>query len=129
MKTRQNVRKELILFSFFLFPAVFFYLSPVLIVQASAKGIMNGSLIVFVLLFASALVFGRGYCGRVCPAARCQEAMFLARNKKVTKGDFVKWVLWVPWIGAIVLVTLKAGGYQQIDFFYQTTHGFSIGNV
>jgi ferredoxin-type protein NapH len=129
MKTRQNIRKGLIVFSFFLFPAVFFYLSPLLIIQASAKGIMNGSFIVFILLFASALVFGRGYCGWVCPAAGCQEAMFLARNKKVAKGDFVKWVLWVPWIGAIVILALKAGGYQEVDFFYQTTHGFSIGNV
>ena len=79
MNTRQNVRKGLVLFSFFIFPAVFYYLSPVLILEASAEGIINGSSIVFMGLFVSALVLGRGYCGWVCPAAGCQEAMFLAQ--------------------------------------------------
>ena len=43
MKTRQKIRKGLILLSFFLFPAIFYYLSPVLIIQASSKqtGVTN----------------------------------------------------------------------------------------
>ena len=51
MKYRQKLRKGIILFSFFLFPAIFYYMSPVLIVQATAKGIINGSFIMFGLLF------------------------------------------------------------------------------
>ena len=129
MKTRQKIRKGIILFSFFLFPAVFYYLSPVLIIQASSKGIINGSFIVFSLLFIGSLFLGRGYCGWVCPAAGCQEAMFSARDKKVTRGDYVKWLIWVPWISSIVLLAVRAGGYNKIDFFYMTTHGLSIGNI
>jgi polyferredoxin len=129
MKTRQRIRKGLILFSFFLFPAIFYYLSPVLIVQASSKGIINGSLILFIGMFLSSLFLGRGYCGWVCPGAGCQEAIFLARDKMVRRGDLLKWFIWIPWISSIVVVAIRAGGYSQIDFFYMTTHGFSIGDI
>jgi ferredoxin-type protein NapH len=129
MNRRQKFRKGLILFSFFLFPAVYYYLSPVLIIQASAQGIINGSFLVFCLLFLGSLLFGRGYCGWVCPGAGCQEAIFMAQNKKITKGDLVKWFIWIPWIGAIIALATKAGGYRQVEFFYQTTRGFSIANL
>ena len=129
MKTRQKIRKGLILFSFFLFPVIFYYLSPVLIIQASSQGIINGSFIVFILMFLSSLYLGRAYCGWVCPGAGCQEAIFSARDKNVSQGDSIKWLIWVPWISSIVLLAIRSGGYKKIDFFYQTTHGLSIGNV
>jgi polyferredoxin len=128
-KTRQKMRRGIILFSFFLFPAIFYYLSPVVIIRASSKGIINGSFVLFVLMFISSLFLGRGYCGWVCPAAGCQEAIFIARDKKVEKGDYLKWFIWVPWISSIVLLAIRSGGYSKIDFLYMTTHGFSIGNT
>ena len=128
MKTRQKIRNGIILSAFFLFPAVFYYFSPVLIINATLEGIINGSFIIFILLFISSLIFGRAFCGWVCSAAGCQEVIFLARDKKVKKGDFVKWILWIPWISSIVILAVKAGGYQKIDFFFATTHGLSIGN-
>jgi ferredoxin-type protein NapH len=129
MKKRQKIRKGIILVSFFLFPATFYYLSPVLIIQASSKGVINGSFVLFCLMFISALFFGRGYCGWVCPGAGCQEAISLARDKKVTRGDHIKWFIWVPWISTIVLLAIRFGGYNKVDFFYMTTHGLSIGNI
>ncbi len=129
MKKRQRIRKSLILVSFFLFPAIFYYLSPVLIIEASSKGIINGSFILFSLMLISSLFLGRGYCGWVCPGAGCQEAIFPARDKKVTRGDWIKWAIWVPWVGFIAVCAIRAGGYKVIDFFYQTTNGLSIGNV
>jgi polyferredoxin len=126
---RQKVRKGIILFSFFLFPATFYYLSPVLIIEASSKGIINGSFIMFSLMFISSLFLGRAYCGWVCPGAGCQEAISTARDKKITKGDVIKWIIWIPWIAAIIILTIRAGGYREIHFFYQTTHGLSIGDV
>lgn len=118
-----------ILLSFFLFPATFYYLSPVLIVQAATQGIVSGSFIMFGLLFISALFLGRAFCGWVCPAAGCQEALFPARDRRITRGDFIKWIIWVPWISAIAVLAVRRGGYERIDFFYQTTYGFSIGDV
>lgn len=129
MNTRQKTRKGIILFSFFLFPAIFFYLSPVLIIQASSKGIINGSFIVFILMFISSLFLGRGYCGWVCPGAGCQEALFLAKNNPVKRGDYFKWLIWVPWISSIALLAIRSGGYNKIDFFYMTTHGLSVADI
>ena len=129
MKKRQKIRKGLILLSFFLFPAIFYYLSPVLIVQAGAEGVINGSFILFILMFFSSLFLGRGYCGWVCPAAGCQEAIFPARDKKVIKGDYIKWLIWIPWVSVIGTLAIRAGGYRKIDFFYMTSYGFSVTDV
>jgi len=129
MNIRQNIRRGIVLFSFFLFPATFYYMSPYLIVESTAKGIVNGSFIVFSLLFLSSFVLGRGFCGWVCPGGGCQEAILLARTRKVKSGDFIKWIIWIPWISAIVVVAIKRGGYEKVDFFYQTKFGFSISDV
>ena len=99
MKTRQKIRAGSILLSFFLFPATFYYLSPVLILQTANEGIINGSFIMFGLLFFSSLVLGRAFCGWVCPGAGCQEAIFQANDRKVTRGNFIKWMIWILWIG------------------------------
>jgi polyferredoxin len=80
-------------------------------------------------MFISSLFLGRAYCGWVCPGAGCQEAIFPVRDKKVTGGDWIKWLIWAPWIGAIVLLAIRSGGYEKIDFFYMTTHGLSIGDI
>lgn len=129
MEARQKTRKGFILVSFFLFPATYYYFSPVLILEASSKGIINGSFIVFLALFVSSLFLGRAYCGWICPAAGCQESIFSARNKKVTKGNMIKWLIWVPWLIIIATLAIRAGGYKQVNFLFQTTHGFSIGDV
>ncbi len=115
--------------SFFLFPAVFYYLSPYLIIDATIRGVINGSFIFFILLFLSSLFLGRAYCGWVCPAAGCQEALFPAINKKITKGNFIKWIIWIPWISAITILAIKNQGYHEIDFFYRTKFGLSIDSV
>jgi hypothetical protein len=62
MKTRQKIRTGTILLSFFLFPVTFYYLSPGLIVEAAIKAIVNGSFIMFGLLFVSSLFLDRAYC-------------------------------------------------------------------
>jgi len=129
MKNRQKLRKGIILFSFFLFPATFYYFSPVLIIMAAAEGIINGSFIMFGLLFISSLVLGRAFCGWICAAGGCQEMIFSARDKRVTKGNYIKWIIWLPWISSIVILAIRGGGYAKVDFFYQTTYGFSIGGL
>jgi len=88
-KIRQRIRTGIILFSFFIFPAVYYYMSPYLIVDAAAKGIINGSFIIFSLLSLSSLVLGRGFCGWVCPAGGCQEALFPARKRKLHQMDYL----------------------------------------
>ena len=129
MKKRQKIRKGLIIFSFLLFPATFFYLSPYKIIEATIEGIINGSFIFFIVQFLSSLFFGRGFCGWVCPGAGCQEALFQVNDKMIKKGDFVKWIIWIPWICAIIIIAAMKGGYTKIEPLYQTKFGLSITNV
>ncbi len=96
--------------------------------DAASKGIVNGSFMVFTLLFISSFISGRAYCGWICPAAGCQEALSKVRTKRVTRGNFIKWIIWIPWITLIGVVAIKNQGFKKIDFFYQTTHGLSIGD-
>ena len=129
MTKRQKTRKSILLILFFLFPAVYYYFSPYLAVAASAQGIVSGSLLVFGLLFPSSLFIGRAFCGWVCPAGAAQDFIMQSNNKKVKKGDFIKWIIWVPWIALIIILILRHSGLPKIKPFYQTTYGFSIGDV
>ena len=123
LKRRQRIRKTIILISFILFPATFYYLSPYLIIQATLNGIIAGSFILFLLLFFSSLLLERAFCGWVCPAGCVQDFILPINNRKIKKGNIIKWIIWVPWILAIILLAIKNGGYKQIDPFYQTTFG------
>ena len=129
MKTRQKIRKTLILISFLFFPATFFYLSPYLIIDGTLKGIISGSFLFFSLLFISSLFLGRAFCGWICPAGGAQNIVIHINDRKIKKGNIIKWLIWVPWIITIVLLAIKNGGYQKVDPLYQTTYGFSIGDI
>ena len=125
---RQKIRKAVIIISFFLFPITINYFSPYVIIKGASRGIINGSFIVFILLFLSSLFLGRLWCAWLCPAAGLQEACF-SINAKPTHGgkfDFIKWGIWIPWVSIIVIMAISAGGYQTVDFFYATDSGISV---
>ena len=96
--TRQKIRKALIIISLLLFPITLDYLSPYLIIEGTAKGIITGSFIVFSFMFLSSLFLGRAFCGWLCPGAGLQETCFAVRDKRVTKGNWIKYLIWVPWV-------------------------------
>ena len=85
---RQRIRKTILIITFLLFPAIFYYLSPYLIVEGTLKGIITGSFIVFVFMFISSLLLGRAYCGWVCPVSEIQEQIININNK--IRIEFVK---------------------------------------
>lgn len=124
---RQRIRKALILFSLLLFPVTLFYFSPVLILEGAAEGLINGSLIFFTILFFSAMVLGRAWCGWACPGAGLQEMLAPVNDQRLEQPrDWVKWAIWIPWILSIGLTAFFAGGYKTVDFFYQTESGISV---
>lgn len=125
---RQRIRKGIIFAVFLLFPIIINYLSPYLIISGSSEGIINGSFIIFGLLFASSLVVGRAWCAWVCPGGGLGEIFFAVQNKPVNRrrADWVKWLIWFPWLGIILFAALSAGGYRQVDFFYMTENGVSV---
>lgn len=125
---RQQVRQGILLATFLLFPLIYYYLSPYLIIESALLGIVNGSFLLFAALFLSALVFGRAWCGWVCPAAGVQEACTLAQSKPARGGrlNWIKWGIWGIWIGAIGWAAYTAGGYRRVDPFYPNGTWVSI---
>lgn len=105
---------------FLLFPLILDFFSPYIIIDSASNGIINGSFITFGLLFVFSLFLGRAWCSWACPAGGLQEISFSARDKKARGGkfDWIKYFIWVPWIGIIAFMVAKAGGYHQVDPFY-----------
>ncbi|WP_455282386.1 4Fe-4S binding protein [[Eubacterium] cellulosolvens] len=128
---RQGKRNAVIYTSLVLFPITFYYLSPVLIIMSSAEGTINGSFLLFTFLFFSSLFVGRAFCGWACPAAGVQEACFRFRSNRVRGGryDYIKYLIWVPWLMIIVTMAVQAGGYFRVDPLYQTWHGISVSSI
>ena len=131
MKTRQKVRRVLILASFALLPLTLYYFSPVMSLGGAALGIVTGSLLVFAVQFILSLFVGRLFCGWACPVGGLQEAVALFRGKPVNRRriGWIKWAIWAPWAAGIVFFTLRAGGFSRVDPLYQTWHGISVADL
>ena len=128
MSKRQNIRKALVIATFLLFPVVIFYFSPYLIVMGAITGIVTGSFIMFSLQFILSLFFGRSLCGYICPVGGLQECLMLASNKKLNGGkrNLIKYCIWIPWIITIIILFIRARGFQAVDFFFHTENGVSL---
>ena len=124
---RQQFRKLLILISFLLFPITMYYFSPAVIIFGAVQGIIVGSFIMFGFMFLAALFFGRLFCSWLCPAGGLQEMCMVITNKSVSgKFNKAKFLIWVPWLGAITALFVMAGGVHSINPFMGTTAGISI---
>jgi polyferredoxin len=113
---------------FLLFPIILNYFSPYVIIDGASQGIANGSLFVFAGLFVTSLFVGRLWCSWACPAGGLGEIAFPVNNKPVTgrKIDWIKWLIWAPWISLIVWLVISSGGYHSINFFLDTVNGISV---
>lgn len=127
---RQKIRKLLLIIALLLFPITLYYFSPVLILNAAVNGIINGSFIVFLLMFVLSIQFGRFFCAYLCPAGGLQECAFMVNDKKPKQGwkNRIKYVIWLIWILAVILCYCLKGGINEIDFWFETTHGISVLN-
>jgi ferredoxin-type protein NapH len=125
---RQRIRKALVILAFLSFPITMNYLSPYVIVDGAMNGILNGSVVMFGLMFLSSLFLGRAWCGWVCPGGGMQEMVEPINVKPVNgkKIDWIKWLIWVPWISLIVWLVISAGGYKTVNLLYHTQGGISV---
>jgi len=126
---RQKIRSGLLTVMFCLFPAVYYYLSPYLIIDGTIHGVVTGSGLLFVCQFVSALFVGRLYCGWVCPAAGVQDALARSNDRRILRGNAVKWVIWILWLVAIVAVAVSRKGYATVDPLYKTYYGLSVSDI
>ena len=128
---RQKIRKIILLISAILFPFIYYYLSPYLIIAGASEGIITGSFVVFGMLFLTSLFLGRVFCGWICPGGGEQELCDKYRSKRFSGGrlDWLKYFIWIPWLSLIGFMFVRAGGFKSFDFLYQTYYGISIYNI
>ena len=128
---RQKIRKTILLISVFLFPVIYYYLSPYLIIAGASEGVVTGSFLLFGTMFLTSLFIGRAFCGWICPAGREQDLLYDFRNKRFFGGrlDWLKYFIWFPWLSIIGLMFVRAGGFKSFDFLYQTYYGISVYNI
>lgn len=129
IKLRQKIRKGSTFLSFIFFPITIFYLSPVLILEGATEGVLVGSGIVFGMMFLFSLFLGRGFCGWVCPGAYVFETLFDIQNRRVTKGNWIKFLIWLPWLTAIISFFYLAGGILRVEPLYHIDNGISISRA
>ena len=128
MTAKQKVRRAILLITFLTFPLTFKYFSPYIIIDGAMQGIIVGSFLYFALLFLLSLFFGRAICGWACPAAAMQEWSIGVNDKAVRGGKFnwIKYYIWVPWLGIIIAMAIMAGGFSSVDPFHLTENGISV---
>jgi ferredoxin-type protein NapH len=127
MNQLQKFRKILLLISFLLYPLTFFILSPDLLLFGASERVMTGDIVFFLILFVLSFVIGRLFCGWLCPAGALQDYC-MGINKKPAKNKYnwIKMVLFVPWILFFLLLVVYTGGIKDVDFFYKRTFGIPL---
>jgi len=118
----QKIRKPIVISTAVLFHLLLIFhllFSPVIIVFASWKGIINASFVVFVLMAVLSLFFGRAYCSWFCPGCGVQQVISLIIKKKSenSKAILIKYVIFALWAGAIVAGYI-VNGFRSVDFGY-----------
>ena len=128
---RQRLRKALVILAFLSFPITMNFLSPYVVIDGAMNGIVNGSLVMFGLMFVSSLFLGRAWCGWVCPGSGMQEMVEPVNNAPVNakKIDWIKWLIWIPWVSLIVLMAVRAGGYHSVNLLLHTQNGISVAGT
>ena len=127
----QRIRIAVLTLSTILFPVTFFYLSPAVSLYGSSLGIITGSLIVFMLQFLTAMIFGRAFCSWGCPGGGIQDQVGQARNRRISlrRIAWLKYIVWGVWIGTLALFFRRAGGVKGVEFAFSTEKGLSTTSV
>jgi ferredoxin-type protein NapH len=121
----QKIRKPIVISTAILFHLLLIFhllFSPVIIVMASYKGIINASFIAFILMLLLSIFFGRAYCSWFCPGCGVQEILTLIVKKKSnnSKALYIKYFIFAVWLGAIVTGYI-INGFRMVDMTYGMT--------
>ena len=77
------------------------------------------------------MFLGRVWCGYLCPAGGLQECALSVNNKSSKQGwrNYIKFVIWIIWIAAVVVTFVLGKNKVTINFLYMTDHGISIAEI
>ncbi len=117
MVRRQSIHSLLLLTPRMLFPATLCYFSPYLIVLGGLSGTPTGRAMASAAQFLSALVLGRPFRGRLCPAGALQDGCAKVVKKSALGPVCLKYILWAAWLAGAVTAFVHAGGVRGADFF------------
>lgn len=118
---RQKIRKGLLTYLAILFPLLFFFLSPFVIVMSALNGIINGSAVIFGLLLLFSLFGSRLFCGWLCPGGAIQDQVANANSRAWnSKGkNTSKYIIWSVWLSFIIFLWIRHYPLK-INFFYMS---------
>ncbi len=130
-RSRQQIRRVLLVITFLLIPVTIFYISPIVVMMGAGEGIVAGGLLLYIALFLVSLVAGRLWCGWLCPMGACQELCQPVMKRTVPDGwrNTIKYGVTVLWLGMLGYSFMKAGGISAVDPFYGTVSGISITSL
>ncbi len=112
---RQKIRNAIILISLLAFPITLDFFSPYLSMNGAVRGVVSGSLVVFALLFISSLLLGRAFCGWLCMGGCLQDIAMKVNSKRRPGRHWIKFLIWVPWFSALLVLAGRAGGFKRIE--------------
>lgn len=125
---KKKIRRILGLITFVSFPVIMNYFSPYLSVSGAFEGVIAGSVFFFIAVFLSALIVGRSFCGWMCPIACFQDMGGVINSRKIPRGHWLKFIIWVPWFGFLIFGFIRPAVLPKPDFFYMTESGVSLSD-
>lgn len=135
---RQRIRKGILVFSTLFFPFTFYFLSPYVIVISASRGILNGSGMVFGLLFLFSLICSRLYCGWLCPGGGVQDFVSCANSHSWnSKGkNLPKYIIWAVWFSFIIFLWIHNRPvkgdflyFWEFDMHYIMVYGIVVSTI
>ena len=125
---RQKIRKGIAYLALLIFPLTLNYFSPYLSVIAAMEGIVAGSVLVFMLMFLTGLIFGRGWCAWVCPMAGLSELTNGINGKVVNRGklSIVRYSIFTIWLSTIIVFLVLKGGIVGVEPLFMSENIVSV---
>lgn len=119
---RQKIRKGILTYTAILFPLLFIFLSPYIIIVSAATGIVNGSAIIFALLLLFSMIGSRLFCGWICPGGAIQDQAANSNNKSWNSKskNMIKYIVWVVWFALVIFLWVK-NRPLKINFFHMAS--------
>jgi ferredoxin-type protein NapH len=125
---RQKIRRTIIYLSLLLFPVTLNYFSPYVSIDGAFRGIVSGSVLIFILLFLSGLFFGRAWCSWLCPVAGLSEMAMTINSGKVPVKRLkrLRYTIFAIWFGILIAGFVLAGGIKAIDPLHMSENVISV---
>jgi polyferredoxin len=127
-KMRHKLRRIIIYLSLLIFPVTLNYFSPYVSVDGAFRGIVSGSVIVFLLMFLSGLFFGRAWCAWLCPIAGLSEIGMTINSKSVPvrRLRIIRYSIFIIWFAILIAGFVSAGGIKGINPLHLTENFISV---